>query len=358
MLSKRAFLGLAAAAITSRSWAAPSPPASTILGMNVPFGPTAFPGSDGLTHLFHELHLTNPSAGPIIIQRIEVLADAGRPIASFDAQALQALIERGPARGADRLSLPGQATAVVFLELILDAQTPVPDRLTHRVVTGSATVNGAVVGARTVPLHVLGPPVTGSGWLADDGPGNSEDNHHRRGFAPGIAAISRRYAIDWVKLENGQRFSGDASQASAYPSYRQPLAAVADATVVFARDGLPENGPGHGVAFKPAIPITIDTVTGNTVTLDLGGGQYAYYCHMQTGSVRVKTGDRVRRGQPIGLIGISGDAREPHLHFEVTTSPVAFMGEGVPYLIDRYGVAGSSGQTHSLPLNGAVVDFS
>ena len=34
--------------------------------------------------------------------------------------------------------------------------------------------------------------------------------------------------------------------------------------------------------------------------------------------------------------GAFGDAREPHLHFEVTTSSKLLAGEGVPYLIDRY----------------------
>jgi murein DD-endopeptidase MepM/ murein hydrolase activator NlpD len=50
----------------------------------------------------------------------------------------------------------------------------------------------------------------------------------------------------------------------------------------------------------------------------------------------VKAGDRVRRGQAVARIGASGDAREPHLHFEVTTSSKLLAGEGVPYLIDRY----------------------
>ncbi len=84
--------------------------------------------------------------------------------------------------------------------------------------------------------------------------------------------------------------------------------------------------------------------------------------HLQPGSVRVTVGQRVRRGQEIGRLGISGDAREPHLHFEVTNSPKALMGEGLPYLIDRYrlmesneGVVGP--QKRSLPLNGAVIDF-
>jgi hypothetical protein len=61
-------------------------------------------------------------------------------------------------------------------------------------------------------------------------------------------------------------------------------------------------------------------------------------------------------------IGTSGDAREPHLHFEVTTSSKLLVGEGIPYLIDRYSSKSSSGgpaepHTHELPLDHSVVTF-
>lgn len=84
--------------------------------------------------------------------------------------------------------------------------------------------------------------------------------------------------------------------------------------------------------------------------------------HLQPGSLRVKTGDRVHRGQMLASVGASGDAREPHLHFEVTTSPKLLAGEGVPYLIDRFqSPSASSGvmELHKLelPLGGSVVTF-
>ena len=110
------------------------------------------------------------------------------------------------------------------------------------------------------------------------------------------------------------------------------------------------------------MPITLETVAGNTITLDLGGGQFAYYLHLQPGSLRVKVGDRVRRGQGLALVGDSGDAREPHLHFEVTTSSKLLAGEGVPYLIDQYSSKSTSDgpaelHTHELPLDKSVVTF-
>jgi murein DD-endopeptidase MepM/ murein hydrolase activator NlpD len=191
---------------------------------------------------------------------------------------------------------------------------------------------------------VLGPPVEGANWLAADGPSNDQDNHHRRGiFIDSWAVISRRYAIDWKQIKNGAPFSGDPQDMRFYYAYGRAVLAVADGRVVTARDGLPDNVPGHGESFHPAVPITIETVAGNTITLDLGGGQFAYYMQLQPGSLRVKAGDRVRRGQVLARIGSSGDAREPHLHFEVTTSSKPLAGEGVPYVIDRYRCKSASG---------------
>jgi len=81
------------------------------------------------------------------------------------------------------------------------------------------------------------------------------------------------------------------------------------------------------------------------------------------GSLRVKTGDRVRRGQVMARIGASGDARGPHLHFQLTTtvSRDLIAGEGLPYLIDRYRVKSADGvwtvHMSELPLGGTLVDF-
>jgi murein DD-endopeptidase MepM/ murein hydrolase activator NlpD len=104
----------------------------------------------------------------------------------------------------------------------------------------------------------------------------------------------------------------------------------------------------------------MDTLGGNTIVLDLGNGQFAHYFHLQPGSVRVKAGGHVMRGQPLALIGASGDAREPHLHFEITNSPKLMAGEGLPYLIDHFRVKSQNGwdsRARELPLKDMVIDF-
>ena len=56
---------------------------------------------------------------------------------------------------------------------------------------------------------------------------------------------------------------------------------------------------------------------GNGAVIEHDAGWRTQYCHMAKGSVRVKTGDQIATGQPIGLVGLSGDTEFFHLHFTV-----------------------------------------
>jgi murein DD-endopeptidase MepM/ murein hydrolase activator NlpD len=335
--------------------------------MWVPFEPSAFP-SAGRTYLTYELHLRNFAPSPFSLRRVEVLdADtaAAEPVAALDAAQLDSNLQpvgaRGPADASgDRRQIAGGGSVVLFMSIVFDRGAPVPKRLRHRVLTTDSAVEGAEIGTHHTELRVFGPPLTGSDWVARSGPSN--DSYHRRGILvfDGGATIDRRYAIDWVQIDNGATFSGDALDTRSYYAYGEDVLAVADGRVLSARDAIPENVPRRE-GFRPAVPLSMDTIAGNTITLDVGGGQFAYYMHLQPGSLRAKAGDRVRRGQVLARIGNSGDSREPHLHFEVTTSSRLLIGEGVPYLIDRYRVKSADDawqtRTRELPLRDMVIDF-
>ena len=60
---------------------------------------------------------------------------------------------------------------------------------------------------------------------------------------------------------------------------------------------------------------------GNLVTIDHGNGLVTKYMHHD--KVYVKPGDRVEKGQQIGLSGTTGNSTGNHLHFQVEKDGVA-----------------------------------
>ena len=66
-------------------------------------------------------------------------------------------------------------------------------------------------------------------------------------------------------------------------------------------------------------PATADPARacGNGIVIEHDGGWSTQYCHLLNRSVRVRPGDRVEAGTPIGLVGLSGKTEFPHLHVTV-----------------------------------------
>jgi len=231
--------------------------------------------------------------------------------------------------------------------------------LSHRLFTSEGNIDGAVVITHAFKLLTLSPPLEGTSWEAFSGAGDN-NAHHRRQFMVlgGRTTQDCRHAIDWKRTVNGVSFSGPEADIASYYSNGKRVLAVANGTVVRIKDGIPNNKAGHVGA--EALDLSLETIAGNTIALDLGHGQYAHYMHLQPGSSRVKVGQRVRRGEAIALVGNSGSSFEPHLHFEVTTSPETLAGEGLPYLLDEFeavvnGVA--ERRKGELPTRGTIVNF-
>jgi hypothetical protein len=88
--------------------------------------------------------------------------------------------------------------------------------------------------------------------------------------------------------------------------------AAANGRVIGARDGMAD------ISVRSIGKAEIEgKECGNGVVLEHENGWRTQYCHMAKGSIRVKPGDQIAVGQPIGLVGLSGDTEFPHLHFTV-----------------------------------------
>ncbi|WP_328803444.1 M23 family metallopeptidase [Paenibacillus silvestris] len=76
-----------------------------------------------------------------------------------------------------------------------------------------------------------------------------------------------------------------------------------------AKEGTPIKATNDGiVALAESLYLT-----GNSIYLDHGMGLFSQYAHLS--ELRVKTGDRVKQGDIIGLVGTTGFSTGPHLHF-------------------------------------------
>jgi len=309
-------------------------------------------GTDGKYHVVYELTFSNARPVTATLKRIAVL-DAETPAKSIAAYEGGELLARLRTLGNTAASSPEiefNGARLFLIHLAFDSQADVPRHLLHHVellgASGAAPEPTLTPSSYTVTpfpldarLPVVGPPLTGKGWVAANGCCDA-DGVHRKTVLPvnGRLYIAQRYAIDWMRLdEAGRLVHGDPSDVHSYPSYGDDILAVADGSVVSTLNTLDDQTPG---ALPDPKTITVENVDGNHVVLDLGNGFFAFYAHMQKGSVAVRPGDRVKRGQVLGKLGNSGNTSAPHLHFHIMNGPSVLGSDGLPYVIDHFQLAG------------------
>ena len=350
-------------------------PISPFLDVQIPIVPTAFK-ADGKWHLVYELHLNNMDRWDYKLTRVEAVTgeSAARTLVTYTGAELEAAMARPGLPGATEKSKIGPGMlAIVYMWATVDLPEAVPatirDKLTVKIGTypEEMTIEAAPIRVGRGPV-AISPPLRGDHWLAANGPSNSSG--HRRALIPidGHAVISQRFAIDWVRLrDDGKTYQGDEKDNKNYYAYGSEALAVADGVVTEVKDGIPQNVPGIE---SRAVPITLETVGGNHVILDIGGGNFAFYAHLQPGSLRVKLGDKVRRGQVLGLVGNSGNSTEPHLHFHIENGSSPLGAEGLAYSLASFEVVGHGwewkpsdqkgpGEVHKneIPTENEVVNF-
>jgi murein DD-endopeptidase MepM/ murein hydrolase activator NlpD len=135
---------------------------------------------------------------------------------------------------------------------------------------------------------------------------------------------------------DGLVFEGDGARNEQWFSFGAEVTAAAPGTVVVTRDGLADGTPKS----LPTVQNPGEGA-GNHVIVQIEPGVWAFYAHLQTGSIAVEIGDQVETGQPIGRLGNSGNSIGPHLHFGLIDGPNPLTANSVPMVLDDYDLTGS-----------------
>lgn len=353
--------------------------------------PVPVMGTDGKVHAVYELMLANASSYPVKLNSLEVLDgnDHKRVLTTYSGTDLAANVTLLGQKIPVTVLAPS-SSAIVWFQLTFGKPEDVPNLLVHRLTCEPSFPNkdGVPLLDKTsvslsenlkvdkISVPVIGPPLEGNNWIAIGGIGT--ELGHRRAMIPlnNELYISQRYANDWMQMDQQNKVvHGDLKKVENYECYGKRAIAVADATVVESIDNLQNQPIG-----KPS-RLHITEYGGNYVLLDLGNKRYAFYAHLKPGSIKVKAGDKVTRGQEIGLVGNVGNSFAPHLHFHICEQPSPLAANGIPFVIDSMTLRGkfksvrqyikamekgeivdidtdgSGAVKNEMPLSGAVIDF-
>jgi Peptidase family M23 len=303
--------------------------------------PVPVPATDGKMHLAYELQLTNTLDQDVTLTSVDVRA-GDEALLSLPSDRLAYWTRVIGTTTPTTLLGPAQ-TAYVWLDVAINPDRPVPMHLTHAVgitvprpmpplFPGAMTETIAPVDVQTRTPVVISPPLAGPNWL--DGNSCCDMTPHRMALNPinGEIWAAERFAIDYLQLgPDGRVFTGEKTDVRSYPFFGADILAVGDGPVVSVLDGLPEQVPGTAPT-----GLTLEQYGGNHIVQDLGDGNYAFYAHLQTGSVAVKPGDQLTTGQAIGKLGNSGNSDAPHLHFHIMSTPDPLRADGLPFLLSSY----------------------
>jgi murein DD-endopeptidase MepM/ murein hydrolase activator NlpD len=189
-------------------------------------------------------------------------------------------------------------------------------------------------------------------WTAYHTPAERVPSH-------GVDQLGQRYAYDFVRIDRNR----EGWHFSAAPAWRRyitgvpldqhdawgaPIHAPFAGTVVASLDGWPERRPVHflrdlgvvlrnALTFDPAGAHGLTPVLGNHIILRMPEQDvYALIAHARTGSLRVRPGDDVQRGQHLADVGHSGNSTAPHLHFQLMDSADLLTASGLPCSFQQY----------------------
>jgi len=155
-----------------------------------------------------------------------------------------------------------------------------------------------------------------------------------------------RHAWDFEMAdEEGKTWKKSGDFREDYYCYDKTVIAPAEGTIEIVVDDIQDNTIGER---------NLEQNWGNTIVIKHEEDLYTKLSHLKPGSINVKIGDKVRKGDILARCGNSGNSPYPHLHFQVQRTP-HIGSETTDYPISNYMLHKEKGfalQTYAIPRKG------
>lgn len=189
-------------------------------------------------------------------------------------------------------------------------------------------------------------------WMAPNTPGTKIPSH-------GTNKFGTRYAYDFIQVDWERKglpsYRGSLTKylllgipIHEYYCWGKEVYAPCDGVVFQAEDGYEEKKRTNIVSdlfsaynnahYFDAKTDNVQTIAGNYIIIKKSEDIYAALVHLQKGSIQVKVGQHVKKGEFIGKVGHSGNSFAPHLHFQLMDSSDIATANGLPCAFEKYEV--------------------
>lgn len=293
----------------------------------------------GKPTVYYELFITNFSNDSISLNEVEVLNTSdSQTIFKIDKENLLSKQKRIGLSKKNNDILQAGETITIYLEYSLPKGSS--KKLNHQIkfqvikneIKKDYSIRGETIEFSDKSELVLGAPLRGGEWAAIYEP--VWERGHRRVFytIDGKARIPGRFAIDFIKLDKeGKYASGDEDVIANWFGYGVDVIAVADGKIASTKNNVAESAT---VSSHPKY--SADQATGNYISINIGNGNFAFYEHLKPGSIKVKEGQKVKKGDVIASLGFTGQTTGPHLHFHVANNNSPLGAEGIPFVFEKF----------------------
>ncbi len=136
-----------------------------------------------------------------------------------------------------------------------------------------------------------------------------------------------RHAWDFVITDEKKlQYKNKGDYLEDYYCFGKPVFAPAAGIIAEVADGIPDNNIGD---------VNVEQNWGNSIVIKHGEYLYSQISHLKEGSIKVRKGDFVKKGDLLANVGNSGYSPYPHLHFQIQATP--YIGsETLDYPLHNY----------------------